>query len=211
MCKNCPTEKSIKPEYRVIKGNNMQRNQLASMARALGLDPTTIPNDSKLEQKVLYLQKNATAFAGTDGAQTITTTGVFSNNETVTIGSRVYTMKTALTASTTANEVLIGAAATNSLDNLKSAINGTAGGGTTYGSLTGAHAQVTAGTKTASTLAVNPIDKAVTNASIATTETCANASWGAGTVASGVGAVLAQDATATAGIAGFAGDKNVNV
>lgn len=189
----------------------MQRNELNIRARALGFDPTTIPNDSKLEQKVLYLEKNATAFAGTTGAQTLTTSGTFSNNETVTIGSRVYTMKTALTASTTANEVLIGAAATNSLDNLKSAINGSAGGGTTYGSLTAPHNQVTAGTKTASTLEVNPTDSAVTNASIATTETCANASWGAATVASGVRAVIAQNATATAGIAGVSGDKNVNV
>lgn len=189
-----------------------QRNELAMRARALGFDPTTIPNDSKLMQKVLYLEKNATAFTGTDGAQTLTTTGVFSNNETVTIGSQTYTMKTALTGTgATANEVLIGAAATNSLDNLKSAINGTAGGGTTYGSATPTNNQVTAGTKTASTLAVNPIDKAVTNASIATTKSAANATWGAATVASGVGAVLAQDTTTTSGIAGISGDKNVNV
>lgn len=188
-----------------------QRNELNIRARALGFDPTTIANDSKLEQKVLYLEKNATAFTGTTGAQTLTTTGVFSNNETIVIGSRTYTMKTALTASTTANEVLIGAAATNSLDNLKAAINGAAGGGTTYGSLTAAHNQVTAGTKTASTLEVNPTDSAVTNASIATTKTAANCSWGAATIASGVRAVIVQNATATAGIAGVSGDKNVNV
>jgi hypothetical protein len=189
------------------------RHELNLRARAVGFDPATIANDSKLEQKILYLEKNATTFAGTDGAQTLTTTGTFSDNETVTIGDQVYTMKTALTSATAANEVLIGAAATNSLDNLKEAINGTGTPGTNYGSATPVNTVVTAGTKTASTLAVNPRDKAVTNASIATTETATNASWGAGTVASGVGAVVAVPSANTAGVkdtnAGISGDKNV--
>lgn len=188
------------------------RHELNLRARAVGFDPSGIANDSKLEQKVLYLEKNATTFAGTDGAQTLTTTGTFSNNETVTIGGVVYTFKTALTASTTAYEVLIGAAATNSLDNLKAAINGTGTPGTDYGSMTPIHPTVTAGTKTASTLAINPRDKAFTNADIATTDTAANASWGAGTVSGGVAAVVAVAAVGVKDTsAGISGDKNVSV
>lgn len=186
-----------------------QRNELLIRAAALGFDGTAIPNDSKLEQKVLYLEKNATAFSGTDGSQTLTTTGVFSDGDTVTIGSMTYTMKTTL--GTTANQVLIGAAATNSLDNLKSAINGTGTPGTDYTANTPVHPQVTAGTKTSSTLAVNPRDKAVTNASIATTETGANCSWGAATIASGVASVIAAGTSTTAGAPGLSGDKNVSV
>jgi len=184
------------------------RNELNLRARVVGLDPSTIYNDSKLEQKVLWLEKNATTFAGTDGAQTLTTTGVFSDAETVTVGDRVYTMKTTL--GTTAGQVLIGAAATNSLDNLKAAINGTGTAGTDYTANTGVHITVTAGTKTASTLVVNPRDKAFTNADIATTETGANCSWGAATIASGVAAVVAAAGAGTRDtVAGVAGDKNL--
>jgi hypothetical protein len=184
------------------------RNELNLRARVLGLDSSTIYNDSKLEQKILWLEKNATTFAGTDGSQTLTTTGVFSDGDTITIGDRVYTMKTTL--GTTAGQVLIGAAATNSLDNLKSAINATGTAGTDYTANTPIHQTVSAGTKTSSTLVVNPRDKAYTNADIATTETGANCSWGGTTIASGVAAVVAVAASGTRDtLAGVAGDKNL--
>jgi flagellin len=56
--------------------------------------------------------------------------------DTVTIGATTYTFRTALTASTTANEVLIGANSAATLSNLAAAINGGAGSGVAYGSLT---------------------------------------------------------------------------
>lgn len=319
------------------------RNELNMRARVLGLDPSTIPNDSKLEQKILYLSKNATTFAGTLGVQTLTTSGVFTAAETITIGGVVYTMSAALSGAfaaqtltsnatapsngsvvaignkaytfrtslssptvenevligvsaavaldnlklainqggtnfptaadnsgagstwstgtirhslvnattntdttqivasnvfgtvgnnylvsendatlswgaatlaggvnSIANEVLIGAAATNSLDNLKSAINATAGAGTDYSRATAAHPRVTADAKAASTLVITARDVSVTNASIATTETAANASFGAATLASGVAAVVAVAGAGTRDtFAGVAGDANV--
>lgn len=55
------------------------------------------------------------------GEATLLSTGVFSDNDTVTIGGVVFTMKTVLGA--TAGNVLIGAAATNSITNLAALIN----------------------------------------------------------------------------------------
>lgn len=106
------------------------------------------------------------------------------NNETVTIGSRVYTYKTTLTGA--ANEVKIGVDAETSRDNLVDAIMGNAGAGTTYGTGTVAHAQVLAAQGgSASTLRVTARAVGTGGNAIATTETCAQLSWGAATLAGG--------------------------
>lgn len=189
------------------------RNELNMRAAAVGLDPSTIPNDSKLEQRLLWIEKNTYAVSGTAPTTTLTTSGVFADAETLTIGSVVYTFKAALTASTTANQVLIGAAATNTLDNLKDAINCTSAvttPGVGYGSLTVPHPLVAAGTKTANTLVITAIDK---NAGglIATTETCANAALTSGTLTAGVLASIAQNTTTATGPPGVAGDRNTSL
>lgn len=305
----------------------MQRNELVNWANSLGFDPTTIVNDAKLEAHLKYLQNNGTAFSGTLATQTLTTSGTFSNGETITIGSVTYTMRTTLTGAkasgtltvtgnfsegetvtiegqtytfratptrpydvdlgvdaatsldnlkaaindsgtegttygtdtaahplvtattntdTTqvveansqgtygnafltsesaanaswggtslsggvnpvANEVLIGADAATSLDNIKSAVNDTGTEGTHYSVGTQAHPQVTADANAATTQVFTARDFAVTNASIATTETCANASFGAATLASGVRDVNAVNATA---VAGTGAGRNANV
>lgn len=64
------------------------------------------------------------------GEATLTSTGTFSDNDTVTIGGVVFTMKTTLGA--TPGNVLIGANAAASIANLTAAINAAAGAGTTY-------------------------------------------------------------------------------
>lgn len=76
----------------------MRRNELSVRARVVGLDHTLYPNDSKLEQKLLWLEKNATAFTGASATGVLTSDNT--NNadaETVTIGSQTYTYKTTLT------------------------------------------------------------------------------------------------------------------
>ncbi len=126
---------------------------------------------------------STTTSAGVKATGVLTSSGVFQNNETVTIGDRVYTFKTVLTGAK--NEVLIGADAAASLDNLKSAINGTAGAGTTYGTGTQAHSNVTATTNTDTAQTVEFFKVGTDGNALATTETCANVAWGAATLQSG--------------------------
>lgn len=127
---------------------------------------------------------SGTPSAGAKATQTLTTTGVFSNGETVTVGNRTYTMVDTLTS--VADQVLIGVSAAVSLDNLKSAVNATAGAGTTYSNGTIAHTQVTATTNADTTQVFEAISLGTAGNSIATTGTCANASFGAAVLAGGV-------------------------
>ena len=171
-------------------------------ARVVGLDPSTIQNDSVLEQRVLSLEKNATTVTGASATTTLTSTGVAGNNETFTIGTRVYTLKTTLTGA--ADEILIGAAATNTLDNIKDAINRTSvsgGPGSTYGAGTTVNEQVSAGAKNATTLVLTALYPSLGN-TIATTETMANFAFTAGTLGSGLPKVVASVAADVAAVAG---------
>jgi len=188
------------------------RNELNVRARAVGFDPTTIANDSKLEQKVLWLEKNSSTVTGTAPTGTITSSGVAVAGNTITIGDVVYTFRAAVD-NTKANEIKIGAAATNSLDNLKDAINGTAVVavvGTDYSQPTVRHPQVTAGAKNATTLVVASTDTNA-NGSLATTETMTNWAWGAATLSAGTLGGVAQNATTSNGVAGISGDRNTSL
>lgn len=192
------------------------RAELNVRAYALGFDAATIPNDSKLEQKVLWLEKNFTQnVTGTLPTTTLTSAGVANNNETMTIGGVTYTFKTTLTASPfAANEILIGAAATNTLDNIKDAINGTVVSGalgTIYSFGTQRNPAVTAGAKTATTLVIASTD---TNAggNTATTETMTNFSFTGANLSAGVlGSVTVAGAGTRNTTSAIAGDKNTSL
>jgi hypothetical protein len=85
----------------------------------------------------------------TNADAVLTSTGAIANEDTVTIGDVTYTFVTSLsTEPTVPYEVLLGENAAAALDNLKSAINGTAGEGTTYSTGTEAHPDVIATTNT---------------------------------------------------------------
>lgn len=114
---------------------------------------------------------------------TLTLTGNAVANETVTIGGQVYTFKAALTAS---NQILIGAAATDTLDNLIAAINGAAGAGSTYGTGTIQNIFVSAAAGAGDTMVVTARTSGAIGNAVATTETLTNGSWGAATLAGGV-------------------------
>ena len=126
-------------------------------------------------------------------SQTLTLTANAANNETVVIGAKTYTFKTALTPA--ANEVLIGAAATDSIDNLIAAVNLAAGIGTTYGTGTTVNASCTAEAGAGDTMIARAITAGTAGNSVATTETLANGSWGAATLAGGTASSTAPTPT----------------
>ena len=108
------------------------------------------------------------------------------NNDTVTVDTHVYTFKTTLTGA--ANEILIGGSASAALTNLKAAINGAAGAGSTYGTGTVAHTTVAASTLTSTTLLLVAITGGAAGNAIATTEASAHLSFGAATLVGGYAA-----------------------
>lgn len=193
------------------------RAELNLRAYAMGFNPSGIANDSKLEQKVLWLEKNqtGTAITGTAPTTTLTSSGVAVAGETVTIGGVTYTWRAAVD-NTIPNEVKIGAAATNSLDNLKDAINATAVVavvGTDYSSPTKRHPLVTAGAKDATSLVIAPADTNV-GGTVATTETMSNWAFTGSALSAGtLGAlVISNTNTGTRDtIGGLAGDANVSL
>lgn len=75
----------------------MNRNELVMLANSMGFDPTTIANDSKLENHLKYLMANQSTMAGTLASGTVTSTGVAVAAETITIGSVTYTWRGSLT------------------------------------------------------------------------------------------------------------------
>ena len=117
------------------------------------------------------------------GLGTLTLAANAGNNETVTIGLKVYKFQTSLTD--VDGNVKIGAAATNSIDNLIAAINLAAGAGSTYATSMTANAVDTVAEAGAGDT-MRLYDEASTNA--VTTETMGNGSWGSGNTVKGVSA-----------------------
>lgn len=114
----------------------------------------------------------------------LTFTGNAANNETVTIGAKVYTFKTTLTSAD--GSVLVGATAADSIANLAAAINLDGGAGVLYGALTTRNTQVTAVATSSTVLTVTDSTAGGTTANtVATTKVLANATWGAATLAGG--------------------------
>lgn len=73
------------------------RNELVIRGNAVGLTASNYPNDSKFEQKILYLEKNGTTYTETLGTGVFTTAGAdVVANDTVTIGNTTYTFVTTL-------------------------------------------------------------------------------------------------------------------
>lgn len=140
---------------------------------------------------------SGTTSAGVKATGVLTASGVFTAGEAITIGDVTYTMVATLTGA--AYEVLIGASAAASLDNLKLAINAAAdsGQGTLFGAGTPPHHSVTATTNTDTAQTIEAVRVGTYANSIATTETAANAAWGAATMASGAEPSLAITNTHT--------------
>lgn len=137
---------------------------------------------------------------------TLTSNGTaVADGVTVTIGTRVYTARTAFTTPFVANEVLIGSTADGSefLANLKKAINASGTPGTEYSVGTLVNSDVVADTLTTTTLKVWARTLGTTPNTLPTTETSATLSWADTTLGGGTGVsdpgVTAAGATFTIG------------
>lgn len=126
------------------------------------------------------------ALTGSAATSTLTLTGNMTDGNRVVIGSTTYTFRETLAS---AYDVKIGAAATNTLDNLIAAINGAAGAGTTYGTGTVAHPDVTAVAGAGDTAVITATEIGTAGNAIATLEYSAVAGWTGATMGSGVSTI----------------------
>jgi len=123
---------------------------------------------------------------GASAVGTLTSTGTApADGDTVTVGRYTYTFRAALTSPSVTGEVLIGVSAAVALDNLKSAVNGTAGAGTTYADGTLVNDEATATTNTDTTQVFQAFYSGAAGNDVATTETSSVLSFGASTLLGG--------------------------
>jgi len=121
-------------------------------------------------------------------SQTLTFSGNAVAAETVVVGGVTYTWRASV--GSTANEVLVGADAAASAQNLYDAINATASvSGTKYGSATVKNPLVKATAVTATTVVVKAKTAGTIGNLIASTETMTNGAWGAALLAGGTGSI----------------------
>jgi hypothetical protein len=137
----------------------------------------------------------------------ITFSGVGTAADTVTIGTRTYTLVAAPDA---ADEILIGASAAATANNLMAAINGAAGEGTTYGTDTVPHQEVSARLNASAVIGLIAHEVGTAGNAIATTESGTGASFAAVTLTGGLntGGVKARFVLAHAATLGASGEAN---
>lgn len=89
------------------------RMELEGRARVVGITPSNYPNDSRLEQRVIYNENTQATVTGTVASTTLSSTGTApSNGDTITLGAKTYTFVTTLTE-VAASCVLTGTNAAN--------------------------------------------------------------------------------------------------
>jgi hypothetical protein len=92
------------------------RVELEQRARVLGITASNYPNDSQLDQRIKYAEKNAATQAGTLNTTTLTQNGSApTNGDTLTLGANIYTYVTALTE-TAASQTITDGNGTNFSD-----------------------------------------------------------------------------------------------
>lgn len=136
-----------------------------------------------------YKGRSLTRGAEVAATGTLTLTGNAVADETVTIAGKTYTWKASPT--TVANQVKVGATASDSIDNLIAAIMGGTGSGSLYGSATIAHTLVSAAAGSGDTMVITALVEDASGTAgnaYATTETMTNGSFGVATLNGGVDA-----------------------
>ncbi len=194
---------SVEAAARPIEALEVGTSQLALLAvtdAQLAADAVTNPKIAPLAVDSAEMAEGAVVTAKiADDAVTgdraravgvLTASAQPANNDTVTIDGKVYTFETSLTD--VDGNVLIGAAATDSLDNLIAAINLAAGAGTLYATSMTEHATVDAAAGAGDTIDATAKTGGTGGNALATTVSSATLSWGAGTLGSGTDSKLAS-------------------
>jgi len=170
----------------------------------------TQSNSTRLMQGFFFasLREKLTNLPMNDSALDVAATGTLTaatiaNNDTVSVGGKTYTFKTALTP--TANEVLLGGTTSDSLDNLIAAITLGAGSGTLYAAATTVNLNVTAAAGAGDTMVATALVAGTAGNSIASTASLTSGSWGAATLAGG-----SDNSTATISSV-VSGSKTINL
>lgn len=144
----------------------------------------TLFDNNGVQQADLLVKASGAAVGTVAATGALTSTQNYANGETVTIGSRVYTFKTALTPAD--GEILVGVDEAHSIANLHHAINNSGGvAGTDY-SVTAADPNVTATDDGSHVVTVTAKVLGTDGNSIASTTTAAHATWGGATLSGGV-------------------------
>lgn len=119
---------------------------------------------------------------------TLTASSNFADTETVTINGKVYTFQTTLT--NVNGNVKLGASLTDSLANLRKAIDLSGVAGTDYAAAMTEHPTVEPVSSNATTLVVRAKAAGTAGNALTTTDTATNASWGGGTLSGGLNSTV---------------------
>ena len=198
---------------------SMLDRQIATKAHAK-LTIAATPGEGQtvtVDTTVYRFRLDALSETGVKATGTLTAAGQPSANDTVSIGTagkeKVYKFVAALTVPKVANEVVISTVnASGTLDNLIAAINGAAGAGTTYGTGTVKHTEVTAIAGDGDTVTITAAAFGLSGNSINSTCPVGTAlSFGAGKLAGGVNPAVAFDVFANGSASNAATNLNAAI
>jgi len=130
----------------------------------------------------------------THAVTTLTSTGTATDTNTLTIGGKTYTVQTSLT--NVDGNILIGADAAATCQNIYDAVNLTGTVGTQYATAMTANTRVRASAVTATTVVFRALTPGEIGNLIATTDTVTNFAFTSTVMASGAGNVTAWTASA---------------
>lgn len=153
-------------------------------ARPVQLTPNDAPQAYKTINEHTPIDDNFIQASFLPATGIYTLTAAAANNETVTLGSTVYTFKTTLSGA--ANEVLRGLTNLTALFNLYSAVNKLSGEGTLYGTGTVINPDAQFTQLPGDQLEAIASVLGTAGNSVVTTETTANGSWSHATLTGGV-------------------------
>lgn len=159
-------------------------------ARAIHAGPDALYRAYVSGENRALAKKSTVVAAATKAVGTLTLAGNAANTETVVLGTKTYTFQTVLT--NVDGNVLIGANASASIDNLVAAITLGTGAGTLYAAATTANSLATATQGAGDTMTATALLSGLAGNSIASTETMGSGSWGAAALAGAVDALAAD-------------------